>query len=390
MKKKELKFIPYGSHQVNQKDIDNVVDVLKNKKLTQGETLKKFERAIQKKIKVKYCVAVNSATSALHLSCLALGLKSGDSLWTSPNSFVASANCGAYCDAQIDFVDIDSDTGLMSISKLKKKLEIAKTKGKLPKIIVPVHLAGTSCDMQALFSLSKEYSFSIIEDASHAIGAKYKNEYVGNCSFSDMTVFSFHPVKIITTGEGGCVVTNNKKLFDSLFTLRTHGITKSKSDFLFPPLGDWSYEQQNLGFNYRLSDIHAALGLSQLERLDEIVKERNRKLNFYKDILKDLPLNFLRIPDDVYSSVHLAIIRLNNKDPFFHKLVFDSLTKSGLGVQIHYIPIHLQPYYRNRGFSEGDFPESELYSRNAISLPLYVGLSDKDQFRIAETLEKIF
>ncbi len=338
-------FIPYGKHQVSQSDIDKVVDVLKNKNLTQGNVLVEFEIGISKKLGSNYCVAVNSATSALHLACLALGLDKGDYLWTSPNSFVASANCGIYCGAEIDFVDIDENTGLISIYKLKKKLELAKKNNKLPKVIIPVHLAGAICKMDEIFDLSKKYNFSIIEDASHAIGAKYKNEYVGNCKYSDFTVFSFHPVKIITTGEGGCLTTNKQNLFQLTAKLRSHGITKNSDEFEFPSPGDWSYEQQMLGFNYRLSDINAALGLSQLQRLDDIVYERNKKLLFYKDILSNLKINFLEIPKEVYSSVHLAIIRLENKDPKFHKAVFDKLRSNGIGVQLHYLPIHLHPFF---------------------------------------------
>ena len=389
MQKEIFEYLPYGRHQVLESDIAEVIDVLKNKNLTQGNVLENFEKAISNKVSSKYCIAVNSATSALHLSCLAIGLEVNDILWTTTNSFVASANCGAYIGAEIDFVDIEPTTGLISINKLIKKLEIAKLKGKLPKVLIPVHLSGSVCDMEKIHELSKKYKFSIIEDASHAIGAKYKNENVGNCRYSDLTVFSFHPVKIITTGEGGCITTNNEKSFKLIKKLRSHGITKNKEEFELVSPGDWSYEQQILGFNYRMSDIQGALGLSQIKRLDQIILERNKKLSFYKQILDELPVKLLETPKDVYSSVHLAIVRLNNKDPDFHSFVFHKLRESGIGVQLHYTPIHLQPYYRRMGFSEGDFPEAELYAKNAFSIPLFIGLSEQDQLRVFSSLKKI-
>ena len=385
----KFNYLPYGLHQVLESDIDQVVDVLRNKKLTQGEVTENFENSLSKKVASKYCIAVNSATSALHLSCLALGLKPNDILWTSPNSFVASANCGIYCGAKVDFVDVNPKTGLMSVSKLRKKLEIAKIEQNLPKVIIPVHLSGAVCDMKEIANLSREYNFSIIEDASHAIGSKYKDESVGNCKYSDLTVFSFHPVKMITTGEGGCITTNRKKLFDQIIKLRSHGITKNQEEFEFAPSGDWSYEQQLLGFNYRMSDINAALGLNQLKRIDEIVAERNNLLDNYKSILDDLPIKFLEIPNGVQSSVHLGVIRFNNKDPIFHKNVFDNFRKNNIGVQVHYTPIHLHPFYRKMGFKIGDFPESELYSKNALSLPLFIGLSKEEQERVAFTLRMV-
>ena len=389
MKEESLEYLPYGRHQIIDSDVEKVVDLLKNHNLTQGKILENFEEAISSKVSSKYCIAVNSATSALHLSCMAIGLKKNDILWTTPNSFVASANCGAYVGAEIDFVDIDPKTGLMSLRELSRKLELAKLKGKLPKVLIPVHLSGSVCDMKNIKELSQKYNFSVIEDASHAIGAKYINESVGNCKYSDLTVFSFHPVKIITTGEGGCVTTNNKNLFKIIKQLRSHGITKDKEEFEFPSPGDWAYEQQLLGFNYRMSDIQAALGLNQIKRLDQIISERNNKLLFYKEILADLPLELLEIPKNVYSSVHLAVIRLSEKDPYFHRSIFHQLRASGIGVQIHYTPIHLQPFYRRMGFSEGNFPESELYARNAFSIPLYIGLSELDQIRVYKTLKKL-
>ena len=389
MSTEEQKFIPYGRHQVTDKDINQVVEVLKNKNLTQGEVTDNFEKAISDKVGSNYCVAVNSATSALHLSCLAIGLNKNDILWTSPNSFVASANCGAYCGAEIDFVDIDPKTGLMCMNLLSEKLAAAKKQNKLPRVIIPVHLTGSVCDMEKLNELAIKYKFLVVEDASHALGAKYKGSYVGNCKFSDMTVFSFHPVKIITTGEGGCVTTNNKKLVNILYKLRSHGITKNKSDYFFIPSGEWSYEQQLLGYNYRLSDIHSALGFSQLKRLDGIVSQRNKILETYKDLLSDQPINFLDIPEDVLSSVHLAVIRLENNDPLFHKYVFDKMKEQNIGLQVHYTPIHLQPFYRKRGFSEGDFPQAEFYSKNALSIPLFIGLSREDQSRVVYALRDL-
>ena len=389
MNTEKQKFIPYGRHKVSEKDIKQVVEVLKNKNLTQGEVTDNFEKAISDKVGSNYCVAVNSATSALHISCLAIGLNKNDILWTSTNSFVASANCGAYCGAEIDFVDIDPKTGLMSINKLSEKLALAKKQNKLPKLIIPVHLTGSVCDMEKLNKLAIKYKFSVVEDASHAIGAKYKGSYVGNCKFSDMTVFSFHPVKIITTGEGGCVTTNNENLAKNLYKLRSHGITKNKNDYLFIPPGEGSYEQQLLGYNYRLSDIHSALGFSQLKRLDKIVMQRNKMLELYRELLEDQPINFLDIPKDVLSSVHLAVIRLENKDPLFHKYIFDKMKEKNIGLQVHYTPIHLQPFYRKRGFSEGDFPQAEYYSKNALSIPLFIGLSREDQFRVSDALKDL-
>ena len=369
MKENLFEFLPYGKHQVLESDIEKVVDVLRNRNLTQGKVLEDFEKAISIKVSANHCVAVNSATSALHLSCMAIGLKAKDILWTTPNSFVASANCGAYLGAEIDFVDIDPETGLISLNELNKKLEVAKLNNKLPKVVIPVHLSGAVCNMKKLRELSKKFKFYIIEDASHAIGAKFKNESVGNCKFSDLTVFSFHPVKIITTGEGGCVTTNDSNLFKIIKKLRSHGITKEKDEFELKSPGDWAYEQQLLGFNYRMSDIQAALGLNQINRLDQIIYERNQQLSFYQDLLNDLPVQLLKIPKDVYSSVHLAIIRLKNRDPDFHKFVFHQLRKTGIGVQVHYTPIHLHPYYRRRGFSEGDFQ-----SQNSIQKMLLVFL----------------
>ena len=314
-------------------------------------------------------------------------MKSGDILWTSPNTFVASANCARFCGATIDFVDINPSTGLMSMTKLEEKLIIAKKKDLLPKILIPVHLCGTSCNMKKIFEFSEKYGFSIIEDASHAIGAKFLNKPIGNCEFSDITVFSFHPVKIITTGEGGAATTNNKKLAEKMSSLRTHGIIKQrdkmKNDNSF---GSWYYEQQDLGFNYRLTDFQAALGINQLSRLDAIIKKRHSIFNHYEKLLIHTPVKLLETPKNTYSSFHLCVIRLKNESAIFHKNVFEYLREHQIGVQLHYLPVHLHPYYRDLGFKEGDFPEAELYATNAISIPIFPGLTSKKQEYIVNNI----
>jgi len=379
-------YIPYGRQTITDSDISSVVELLKSPFLTQGSTVPAFERAVAEKVGASYGVAVNSATSALHLACLALGLGPGDTLWTSPTTFVASANCGLYCGADIDFVDIDPSTGLMSITALTHKLRQAALKNSLPKVVVPVHLSGACCDMKEIFSLSQQYGFSVIEDASHAIGGKYYNNFVGDCAYSDVTIFSFHPVKIITTGEGGMAVTNNESLAMAIQALRSHGITKDQSRFVNESFGPWSYEQQALGYNYRMSDIHAALGVSQLERLESNVLERYKLLENYKILLSNAPLTFLKIPSGVYSAVHLGVVRLNNICPQFHLNIFSKLRDAGIGVQLHYSPVHLNPYYQRLGFKKGDYPESELYAQNSFSLPLYPGLSEEQQSYVCKIL----
>ena len=379
-------FIPYGRQTITESDVSAVAEVLKSPFLTQGPVVPAFEQAVATKVGACYGVAVNSATSALHIACLALGLGPGDRLWTSPVTFVASANCGRYCGAKVDFVDIDPSTGLMSIHALSHKLEIADKSGRLPKVLVPVHLAGTSCDMEAIARLADRYGFDVIEDASHAIGSSYQGNAVGSCQYSQISVFSFHPVKIITTGEGGLATTNNPLLAQRMVQLRSHGITKDEALFEHPAPGPWSYEQQDLGFNYRLTDLQAALGLSQLQRLDQIVSERNSQLQRYRELLENLPVQLLEVPDDVLSAVHLAVIRLVNRSPDHHRRVFEGLRAAGIGVQLHYMPVHLQPYYRALGFQEGDFPQAEAYGTNAISLPLFPGLLIEDQQRVVCTL----
>ena len=385
----QKKFFPYGKQNITSEDIDSVNKVLMSDFITQGPIVREFESSISKEVKSKYAISVNSATSALHLACLALNLGVGDYLWTSPNTFVASANCALYCGANVDFVDIDIETGLMSIVKLRKKLEIASKEGKLPKILVPVHFSGSSCEMKEIYELSKKYNFKIIEDASHAIGASYLDDPVGNCKFSDLAIFSFHPVKIITTGEGGIITTNDPKIYERLKNLRSHGITKNKERFINKKIYTWSYEQQELGFNYRMPDINASLGLSQLKRLDKIVNERNKLYRNYQVLLDKLPLNLLKIPASTKSSVHLAVIVLDEELAKKHSFIFDKMRDNNIGVQLHYIPVHTQPYYKNLGFEPLDFPESIKYSNRAFSLPLYPGLFYDDQEYISELLKKV-
>jgi len=379
-------FLPYGRQSISEGDIATVVQVLRSPYLTQGPAVPAFEEAVASRVGSRFAVAANSATSALHLACLALGQGAGDRLWTSPITFVASANCGRYCGAEVDFVDIDPLTGLMSVKALAAKLEVAERESRLPKVVIPVHLCGSSCDMAAIAALADRYGFAVLEDASHAIGGCYQGEPVGNCRHSAISVFSFHPVKIITTGEGGLATTNDSNLAQCMADLRSHGITKDAQRFERPSPGPWSYEQQELGFNYRITDLQAALGLSQLQRLNSIVAERQRLLEQYRQLLAGLPLQLLEIPQDVSSSVHLAVIRLADPSPAHHRHVFEGLRAAGIGVQLHYTPVHLQPYYRRLGFREGDFPEAEAYARNAISLPLYPGLEDGDQQRVVRTL----
>jgi len=378
--------LPYGRQTITDADIAAVEAVLRSPFLTQGPAVPAFEQAVAARVSANNAVAVNSATSALHLACLALGLGPGDRLWTSPITFVASANCGRYCGAEIDFVDIDPATALMDVVALEQKLEQADRNGTLPKVLVPVHLCGTSCDMAAIAVLAKRYGVAVLEDASHAIGGSYHGRPIGNCCYSAITVFSFHPVKIITTAEGGLATTNDPQLSQHMKDLRSHGITKEEARFERTAPGPWSYEQQDLGFNYRLTDLQAALGISQLERLDTVVAERQRLLGVYRQKLASLPVSLLESTPRVSSAVHLAVIRLQNGDPQHHRRVFKGLRAAGIGVQLHYSPVHLQPYYRRLGFSEGDFPEAEAYARNAISLPLYPGLKDHEVDYIVQAL----
>lgn len=385
----KLDYLPYGRQQITEEDIASVISVLKSDFLTQGPIIPKFEKKISNILNVDFALAVTNATSALHLACLSLDLKKGDIVWTSPNTFVASANCARYCGADIDFVDIDINTGLMDMNELSKKLEIANLKNKLPKIVIPVHFAGSSCDMKALYKLSRKYQFSIIEDASHALGGSYEDKAVGSCTYSDFAVFSFHPVKIITTGEGGVLCTNNKELARNASHLRSHGIEKDVNLFKNQFYGLWSYEQQSLGYNYRMNDIQAALGISQLDRLEVIINERNRQLRFYSDQIEGLPIKMLDIPKGVISSVHLGVVLLQDFSENDHKEIFSDLRKRGIGVQLHYWPVHLNPYYRKMGFKENDFINAELYSKRAFSLPLFPGLKIQDQERVIFELKNI-
>ena len=381
-------FIPYGKQSINTNDIEYVKKALESSLITQGPLTQEFEKKIAEKVNAKYGVSTNSATSALHIACKALDLVKGDILWTSPITFVASANCAIYCQAKVDFVDIDPKTGLLCINKLKEKLAYSKKNNCLPKIVIPVHLAGNSCDMEEIANLSKIYNFKIIEDASHAIGGKYKNEYIGNCKYSSISIFSFHPVKIMTTGEGGMATTNNIDLFKKMKKISSHGIVKDPKDFIFKNADPWAYEQQTIGYNYRLTDIQAALGLSQLSRLDKFVEKRNILFNKYLKLLKKEPLRFLEIPKYNYSALHLGVVLFDNKKKSFHKLVFQKMRSKNIGVQLHYQPVHLQPFYRKLGFKIGDFPNAESYGNNAMSIPLFPNLSVDQQCYVADTLSK--
>ena len=381
-------YIPYGRQVVTEEDIDAVVEVLRSQYLTQGPVVPKFEKEVCRKVGASYGIGVNSATSALHIACLALGLAPGDWLWTSPITFVASANCGLYCGASVDFVDIDPETGLMSTSALETKLEEAKKESRLPKIVVPVHHTGACCEMDEIWRLSKVYGFAIIEDASHAIGATYKDQPVGNCQYSDITVFSFHPVKIITSGEGGMAVTNSQQLAREMSRLRSHGIERDPEVFLRKADGAWAYEQQSLGFNYRLSDIHGSLGLSQLERLEIVVNARRLVAENYRNELPMTCLSVLQTPRESQSSYHLFVIKVDGNRKNGRKGLFDHLRSRGIGVQVHYTPVHLQPYYRAMGFCDGAFPMAEEYGSNALSLPIYAGLTKGQQEMVIDLIRK--
>jgi UDP-4-amino-4,6-dideoxy-N-acetyl-beta-L-altrosamine transaminase len=383
-------FIPYGKQDIDEADIQAVVDVLRSPRITQGPAIETFERAVADYCGTQYAVAVSSATAALHIACLATGLAEGTRLWTSPNTFVASANCGLYCGADVDFVDIDPQTYNMSVEKLEAKLEMAAKEGKLPQVVVPVHLAGQSCEMEKIASLSQRYDFQIIEDASHAIGAEYQGKPVGCCQYSDMAVFSFHPVKILTTGEGGMVLTNREELYEKLVRLRTHGITRNPHFMTEPSHGSWYYQQIELGFNYRLTDIQAALGTSQMQRLEKFLVRRRFLAQRYNKLLKDFPITLPWQHPDTNSSWHLYVIRLQlEKIQKTRQQVFEELREAQIGVNLHYIPVHTQPYYQKRGFQWGDFPEAEQYYREAISIPLYYGLTDIEQDRVVKSLQEV-
>lgn len=381
--------IPYGRQDIKQEDIDAVIDVLQSDFLTQGPVVPSFEKTIATYCDAKNSVAVNSATSALHIACIALGVGKGDIVWTSPITFVASANCALYCGAQIDFVDIDPRTYNMSVDELSYKLKQASKYNRLPKVVIPVHMCGQSCDMAGIYELSQKYGFKIIEDASHAIGGKYRDEQIGNCRYSDITIFSFHPVKIITTGEGGMALTNDKNLARKMQLLRSHGITRDENEMTHASDGAWYYQQIELGYNYRMTDIQAALGLSQMKRLDEFVSKRHKIAKQYENLLADLPLVTPKQNKDTYSGLHLYIIRLKlteiNKT---HRQVFEELRDSGIGVNLHYIPVYRNPYFEQLGFEDGYCPEAERYYGEAISLPMYPNLTEKDLSYIANSLSK--
>ncbi len=383
-------YIPYGKQSITQADIDAVVEVLQSDWLTQGPAIARFEQTVAAYTGAAHGVAVNSATSALHIACLALGLGPGDWLWTSPNTFVASANVGLYCGAQVDFVDIDPRTYNLSVECLAAKLAQAEAEQRLPKVVVPVHFAGQSCDMVAIHRLAQRYGFAVLEDASHAIGATYQGDAVGCSRFSDLTVFSFHPVKIITTGEGGMVMTNRPELYEKLIRLRTHGITREAHLMTEPSHGPWYYQQLELGLNYRMTDIQAALGTSQMDRLDAFVARRRELAARYDDRLQGLPLTCPWQHPETQSSWHLYVVRLHlDSLGKSHRQVFESLRQAGIGVNLHYIPVHTQPYYQALGFQRGDFPQAEQYYREAISLPLYYGLTEADQDRVVHRLQEI-
>ena len=378
--------IAYGRQDISQADIDAVVSVLRSDFLTQGPQVPAFEQAVANHCHVPHAVAVNSATSGLHIACLALGLEPGDWLWTSPITFVASANCALYCGAQVDFVDIDPRTGNMCAADLAARLADAERDGRLPKIVVPVHFGGQPCDMAQIHQLSQRYGFKIIEDASHAIGATYMGEPVGNCRYSDCSVFSFHPVKIVTTAEGGVVTTRSQEVFNKMERLRSHGITRDPSQFVQVPHGPWYYEQVDLGFNYRMTELQAALGVSQMGRLREYIRVRTRLAQNHNAELSDLPLTPLRLMPGRTSAWHLYVVRLTEQSPASRQALFNQLRLADIGANVHYIPVHLQPYYRKQGFQEGDFPLAEAFYQQAITLPLHPGLSGADVAHVTQTL----
>ena len=373
--------IPYGRQFISPKDIDAVVDVLKSDFLTQGPKVDEFESAISSFVKSKHCVAVNSATSALHISCLSIGVGKGDIVWTVPNSFVATSNAALYCGAQVDFVDISEHTNNICIEALERKLIEANNKNKLPKALITVHLAGLSCSMKEIKDLSDIYNFRIIEDASHCIGGDYIKDKIGSCKYSDLCVFSFHPVKIITTGEGGAIMTNSQEIYNNLNMLRSHGITRLKEDFVDSEVPDWYYQQQLLGFNYRMTDIQAALGISQLTEINSFISKRRDIANFYID---ELNSKFDVVSKEINkgSSNHLFIIKTKKRDELRNVLLANKIFTT-----LHYFPIHLQPYYQNMGFKIGDFPVAESYGEKALSIPIHQGLAEKDMHYIVNILK---
>ncbi len=378
--------IPYARQDIDEDDIAAVVDVLRSDWITQGPTIAAFERLVAERAGAPWAVAVNSATSALHLACMALDIGPGSLVWTVPNTFVASANCALYCGASVDFVDIDPATLCLSVDALRDKLSRARAAGeRTPQLLIPVHFGGQACDMEALAALATEYGFRILEDASHAIGGAYRGEPVGNCRYSALTVFSFHPAKIVTAGEGGMVLTQDRQLARRIERLRSHGITRDAADMTHVPDGPWYYQQVELGYNYRLTDIHAALAASQMRRLDEFVRRRNELAAAYDEAFAGLPIGLQTVPCDVRSARHLYVIRVAQER---HAEIFDALRGRGVGVNLHYIPVHLQPWYRRLGFAEGQFPQAENYYREAITLPLYASLADVAQRHVIDAVRE--
>lgn len=382
--------IPYGRQSITAEDIQAVVDVLKAPFLTQGPKIAEFEKALAARCGVPYAVAVASATGGLHIAYEAAGLGSGKRLWTSPNTFVASANCALYCGAEVEFVDIDPKTYNMSVARLSEKLEGAARSGALPDIVVPVHFSGQPCDLEEIRTLSRKYGFKVVEDAAHALGADYRGSMVGSCAYSDLTVMSFHPVKMVTTGEGGAILTRSSEFYEKLLRLRSHGITRDPARMKSLSLGPWYYEQIDLGYHYRITDMQAALGLSQLKRLDQFIERRRALAKRYYSLLEGLPVVLPFQQTNQESSWHLYVIRLlSDRLKWTHRQVFEALRARGIGVNLHYYPVPLQPYYRDLGFKAGMFPEAERYASEAITLPLYYELSDEEQDYVAATLKDV-
>lgn len=384
--------INYGKQFINKDDIDSVIEILKSDFLTQGPTVEIFENLVSSRVGCNHGVAVNSATSALHIACIAIGLKKGDYFWTVPNTFVASANCGLHCGASVDFVDIDKETFNISIIDLKKKLIIAEKNNCLPKVVIAVHFAGQPTLQKEIYKLSKKYNFKIIEDASHSLGSENNDNITGSCKWSDISIFSFHPVKMITTGEGGMAVTNNQTFANKMRSLRTHGILKDPELMELKDQPNYYYEQKYLGFNYRMTDIAAALGISQLDKLNDFVQQRNKLAKRYDDLFLDLPFRPQKILEGVKSSYHLYVIKIDNE---YLKIrsrddIYNSLMANGIGTNLHYLPVHLHPYYKSLGFYKGQFAESEEYANSALSIPLYYSLDESDQDKISNIFHKVF
>jgi UDP-4-amino-4,6-dideoxy-N-acetyl-beta-L-altrosamine transaminase len=387
--------ISYGRQDITDADIEAVVAVLRSDFLTQGPMVPRFEREVAQRTGAKHALAMNSATSALHVACLALDLGPGDTLWTVPNTFVASANCARYCGAQVDFVDIDAQTWNLSVPALKAKLAEARRAGRLPKVLVPVHFGGQPTEQEEIAALAREYGFKIIEDASHAIGASRNGEPVGSCRWSDITVLSFHPVKIVTSAEGGMALTNDAELAEKMALLRSHGITRDAQRFVNEGEASnrsnpapWYYEQQLLGLNYRLTDVHAALGASQVQRLEQYVERRNQLAHRYDEAFAGMPLQLPTVLAGNRSAFHLYVVRLK-RGAAAHRQAFDALRARGIGVNLHYIPVHLQPYYRGLGFAEGQFPEAEAHGQEAITLPLYAAMTDSMQDEVIAAVRAV-